>query len=578
MLVVIPFCHKDEWLALKNLELCRELDGKTKYTCLLTYDSETKPDAVEAIAKQCFSEVKKFQYDKWNGSRAWPAVQNWAWQETARHIYTHFRGKHWLWWEADATPLVGGWLEKLSVEYATGNRPFMGHIVQKMGHMNGVAVYPGNVLQYSHEAMLAKKSAWDVVLKDYTIHLTHGVNHLMAHFPRYNGITLSFTDKSALKELRKRGAVLFHGCNDGSLVDLVAGRTPVPKLNGFNRYYKLPDIDAEFDEAEPLWQSEHVRLNKAGYGCIDYNDCRKPLPGFREQTQWESGQFNLTLSESICHFNCGLVRDENKTLWLLARKWDKTGRPSWHSSMMAYRLDSNLNPVGQVELQSHKRDHSEQHEDARVILHGGSFWVSYCSWSRYGQYSAKQILASFDSSWTFQRTIHPKYGKNLLTDPGVEKNWIWFNHDGSWHFIYGFSPHIVVRVGNEVPVAEFKTEVKPKWDYGEIRGGTPPVRVGDEYVSFFHSSLPWKNRQKRYHMGAYAFEAKQPFRITRMTSEPLISGSDKDSRTLGGPPCIFPCGGILEDGKWLVTFGVNDETCGWVKIPHKDLEKKLCSI
>ncbi len=578
MLVVLPFCHKDEHLALKNLELCKKLDGKTKYTCLLTFDSDTNPDAVEALAKQCFSEVKKLQYNRWGGDQAWPSVQNWAWQETARHIYTHFRDKHWLWWEADATPLVGGWLDKLSAKYATGKRPFMGHVVPKMGHMNGVAVYPGNVCEYSIDALLVRKAAWDVVLKDATIYHTQAANDLMVHFPRHNGITLSFTDKDALKELRKRGAVLFHGCNDGTLIDLVAGKKPVPKINGFNRYYKIEDIDIEFDEAEPQWQKEYLRLKSIGYGCLEYHDCRKAIPGFREQTKWESGQFNLTLTADICHFNCGLVRDNSNTLWLLARKWDKTNVPAWHSSMNAYRLDDKLNPVAQVELKSHKRDHSEQHEDARVVWHNGAFWVSYCSWSRYGQYSAKQIFAAFDPDWTFQRTIHPKYGKNLLTDPGVEKNWIWFNHDGAWYFVYQFAPHIVVRVGNEVPVAEHKTDTKPKWDYGEIRGGTPPVRVGDEYVSFFHSSLPWKNLQKRYYAGAYAFEAKPPFRITKMTSEPLLSGSDKDSRTLGGPPVIFPCGALLEKDKWLVTFGVNDETCGWVKIPNKDLEKNLCSI
>lgn len=578
MLIVIPFCHKDEHLALKNLELCKQLDGKTKYTCLLAYDSVTKPEAVEALAKQCFSEVKLFSYDRWGGSQAWPAVQNWAWQETARYIYTHFRKTHWLWWEADATPLVGGWLDKLSAKYAAGNRPFMGHVVPKMGHMNGVAVYPGNVLELSPEAILAKKSPWDIVLKDYTIHKTQPVNEVMVHFPRYNGITLSFTDKDALQELRKRGGVLFHGCNDGTLIDLVAGKIPAPKANGLVRYYKVPDIDAEFDEAEPCWQSEYVRLNKAGYGCLDYHDCRKEVPGFQEQTKWESGQFNLTLSNTVCHFNPGLVRDGNNTLWLIARRWDRTNSPAWHSSMQAYRLDDNLNPIGQVELKSHRRDHSEQHEDPRVIWNNGAFWVSYCSWTRYGQYSAKQIFASFDSSWTFQRTIHPRYGKNLLTDNGIEKNWIWFNYDWSWYFVYSFSPHIVVRVGNELPIAEYKSENKPKWDYGEIRGGTPPVRVGEEYISFFHSSLPWKNRQKRYYMGAYAFESKPPFRVTRMTTEPLLAGSDKDSRTLGGPPCIFPCGAVLEKEKWLVSFGVNDETCGWLKIPQRDLEKLLCSI
>lgn len=84
--------------------------------------------------------------------------------------------------------------------------------------------------------------------------------------------------------------------------------------------------------------------------------------------------------------------------------------------------------------------------------------------------------------------------------------------------------------------------------------------------------MPWRGRQKRYYMGAYAFNER--FEIVRMTPEPLLAGSDRDSRMLNGPLVIFPGGAIIDHGRWFVVGGCNDEQCFWIEIPHLDLESK----
>lgn len=70
-------------------------------------------------------------------------------------------------------------------------------------------------------------------------------------------------------------------------------------------------------------------------------------------------------------------------------------------------------------------------------------------------------------------------------------------------------------------------------------------------------------------MGAYALNDR--FDIVRMTPEPLLCGSDRDSRILGGPLVIFPGGAIMRDGKWIVVGGCNDEQSFWIEIPHQEL-------
>ena len=74
-------------------------------------------------------------------------------------------------------------------------------------------------------------------------------------------------------------------------------------------------------------------------------------------------------------------------------------------------------------------------------------------------------------------------------------------------------------------------------------------------------------------MGAYAFEAEPPFRITRSTTIPLMYGSLHNRRILEFPLVIFPGGSLYDEAKQehFVVFGVNDFESGWVKIPHQDL-------
>ena len=74
-------------------------------------------------------------------------------------------------------------------------------------------------------------------------------------------------------------------------------------------------------------------------------------------------------------------------------------------------------------------------------------------------------------------------------------------------------------------------------------------------------------------MGAYAFEADPPFRITRSTTMPLMYGSKHNRRILEFPLVIFPGGSTFDEEaqEHFVVFGVNDFQSGWVKIPHKDL-------
>src|SRR5205823_793753 len=124
-----------------------------------------------------------------------------------------------------------------------------------------------------------------------------------------------------------------------------------------------------------------------------------------------------------------------------------------------------------------------------------------------------------------------------------QKNWLFWMRNGKLHLLYKSNPWFVAVFGDswERPVAHVQPGVE--WGYGEIRGGTTPILLPDgNYITFFHSSLPWRGNYRRYYMGAVTFAAEPPFAPVAITREPLLTASQRDVWAQRKPACIFPCG------------------------------------
>jgi hypothetical protein len=174
---------------------------------------------------------------------------------------------------------------------------------------------------------------------------------------------------------------------------------------------------------------------------------------------------------------------------------------------------------------------------------------------------------------------NPGVMKRIEKHENYEKNWLFFLHDDRLHLLYKAHPWLVVEFGTTWnDSTDWKLEEGAKWAYGDIRGGTTPVRVGDYYFTFHHSSLAWKARYRRYFAGCLAFEAKPPFKPVMITPEPLLRGSQNDEWTQRKPLVVFPCGSLYRKGKWLVTLGVNDLKAAWMELSHESLLARMKPI
>jgi predicted GH43/DUF377 family glycosyl hydrolase len=333
------------------------------------------------------------------------------------------------------------------------------------------------------------------------------------------------------------------------------------------------------------------------------NSIDRDIPSVTAQNAWRAGLFNF--GKAVNHpvpgtryFNCSIVARLDGD-WLIARKSAPFPRVEiGKNSIAAFKIQNDFfrKPPEQRESApalftmihcAFQERYSDEHfEDPRVCVMNGQVYISCTNFqlSDKGRWrGSHQVLVEVDDLWRSRRMWHPVFGGNQgspYLQKYNEKNWLWFWHEGEIYMVYMTVPHRVVHMNKFIDLIKvYETPQRnPLWKAGAPRGGTPPVRVGDEYFSFFHSSTAWICNKRRYHMGAYAFEAKPPFRMTKCTTLPLLSGS-KDDPPFNGlvppvptiPLCVFPGGAIYRDGKWIVVYGVNDFTSGWIEIPHVDL-------
>lgn len=302
----------------------------------------------------------------------------------------------------------------------------------------------------------------------------------------------------------------------------------------------------------------------------------------RQGFRCEFYDFRSGKTDGVEYYNPALLRRKDG-LWLITRKSLLHPELTYGvNSLMAFKLDENHLPQYGIPIEV-PQSRGQHFEDPRVCEHDGRYFLSACNFIIHPDRTwtgAHQVLLEVSEEWRVLRRFDPIYGNNgkgVRHNKGDEKNWLWFWHGGELHMIYQTRPHIVTRWDNTCCVAEeFVTyEGSPNWTMGHPRGGTAPVRVGDQYFCFFHSSTPWTHLQRRYHVGAYSFDAAPPFRIRQMTAKPILSGSQSDPWAKGKPLVVFPCAALFDGNEWVVSMGVNDLVSAWLRIPHAKLLKRL---
>jgi predicted GH43/DUF377 family glycosyl hydrolase len=333
-------------------------------------------------------------------------------------------------------------------------------------------------------------------------------------------------------------------------------------LNGVNEQHSISEINYVDKSIIKLWNKNAVHY------------VIKNLKNSIFQQQKDVKIVDLPYDDKNFYFNSCLFTNDS-TNYLIVRHAKLIGKNKFKNTLKLYELDDSYNVVKDLKLKIIDEVDNEQYEDPRVLFHDNKYYVG-CANYQYGniKYVHQKVLV-FDKDFNHIDNIHIEYdgnGKTIEENTIHQKNWTWFIQNNSLMIVYRMNPHVVLEVDltTKKVVTEYKhfQDISEMWDFGECRMGSNPILKDGYYHNFFHSSLPWKHPKRQYFMGYYKFESVPPFKIVEISKEPILYGNEIDERVLKNisPLVIFPCGAIEKDGKFIVSFGLNDEKTGIIKI------------
>ena len=236
-------------------------------------------------------------------------------------------------------------------------------------------------------------------------------------------------------------------------------------------------------------------------------------------------------------------------------------------------------------------------EDPRIVRTGDDVYLFFNDEHPCGRINGRTMrVAKIDLK---DRTLD--YTTNLdLQIQHIEKNWVPFeyigeNNKAELYIEYFMNPHKILKLADprvnsieHLSFPETSAFQRLSWPkiWGAPRGGSAARKIGDQYLSFFHSSFTDRRGNHWYLMGAYSFEAKAPFRITKISHYPIlfegIYTTPYMNTACNNKQIIYPTGFCFEekDGKNLihVTCGENDCAIKVVTIDQTELLKSLKSI
>ncbi len=183
----------------------------------------------------------------------------------------------------------------------------------------------------------------------------------------------------------------------------------------------------------------------------------------------------------------------------------------------------------------------------------------------------------------------------LLKFPGErtsrwEKNWVPFEYNDNLLLAYSISPHKIFKPllgSTDCDLVDISSKNIP-WAWGELRGGTPALRLNEtQYLAFFHSSTKMATKHSNgaviphYVMGAYVYNAFPPFEITHISPEPIIARnfySGLSYKTYRPVCVVFPGGYIFDKDYIWIAYGRQDHEIWLVKLDKDALLKSLVAL
>lgn len=210
-------------------------------------------------------------------------------------------------------------------------------------------------------------------------------------------------------------------------------------------------------------------------------------------------------------------------------------------------------------------------EDPRLWVYRGQLHISFTGVQDvYGQPVTHVLYGRLNGNLDIEEIYAPHYRERQHW----EKNWGFFSSGDELYAVYQIGTHKILKIAGNTATLAYESKVSgwPKC-MGEPRGGSSPVKRGNEWYCFLHDVLDRERREYKIYL--YTFEDSPPFRVNRIGRVPLFTSDKKHRPNDWTPDVIFPGSAFLENNIWHVAAGYYDHWSWLLKFDVNGLERLL---
>lgn len=213
-------------------------------------------------------------------------------------------------------------------------------------------------------------------------------------------------------------------------------------------------------------------------------------------------------------------------------------------------------------------------EDGRLFKFKGKLHISYVCARSIGTLARCVVQygeLKFDGRvWSIVDHQQPLIFGNDFS--GMQKNYSFWESGGKLYCAVQRSPEqVVYELDGEKVVKEHKTTT-PRWEFGQMRGGTMPLDYNGMWLQFFHTQRQLPSGAS-WVMGALLMEKEPPFQIVAVSKRPILVGNEQyfHGSKFWKPNVAICYGAIALDNLFLISIGINDSACGVMSVTREQL-------
>lgn len=282
-------------------------------------------------------------------------------------------------------------------------------------------------------------------------------------------------------------------------------------------------------------------------------------------------QKNLAPEAPGLRFNPSIIESGDGYLFCWRHGW--AGCNVW-----AIRLDRQFQPAGRAkQLNLFHPGASLGREDPRWFRHKGKlhlWFIGVVAGRRRSVHTNVLFARINEQTLETEDKFLPHYTARQVW----EKNWPFWDYQNELYATYSISPHRILKIESNRATLAYEESSRLPWRAGPLRGGASPVLLDGEMWHWFHGFTE-HNGRRRYNVGAYTTESRPPFRITRITPEPIDVADPKTQ-----PPdrnyadVLFCCGSLKVGNQWVLSHGVHDRFSEIRFYDAKEVERRLVRL